>query len=275
MKKIITILTVMTSVLACGQSRLQSTITSNPQFHLTFLDVVYDSSATWKDITNAAQAFVDSLIIIANDEANLDNRLAGQQWGYVTIDVLLEKYYDMEKHGIPVVYEDLNPLMAGITEAASVWFYTDDDKVPNIWRDHYYRCYQNSDNPIDDYYHIMVTLPSETMPEPSLQIFFPDAAEKEPGLVFTNNKSDGSGEEDLENMDIISISKWIKNYTGEEGLPMHADLGADIVKKMLSHSYMYITFQSRMRPEGDPLETEIARINLDSFQAKWSAVTNK
>ena len=273
MKKLIPIAVIFISLFAsCQQHRQKSESSSQPTFQKTFLDVVLDSTATWKQINEAAIAFVDSLAIIAVDESNGKNRLAAQQWGYMTIGLLSEKYEELKEAGKEVNYDDLPPLLDKINDAASVWFFTDDDQLPHIWRDHYYVCHQQAENPINGFFHIMVTLPTKERPEPSLEIFYPDAANDVPILIFSKYLKDGSAEEDYDNQEIIPLSDWDKKDEVQEGFPLHAKAGADVVKKMLDYDVMYLMFRSSISPDGDPAETEVARLSLHPFQVKWEMV---
>lgn len=273
MKKLIPIVAICIVLFAsCRQHRQESECASQPSFQKIFLDAVLDSTATWAQINEAATAFVDSLVIIAADESNGKNRLAAQQWGYMTIELLYETYDEMKEAGKEVNYDDLPPLLERINDAASIWFYTEDEQLPHIWRDHYYVCHQQAENPINGFFHIMVTPPTKERPEPSLEIFYPDAADDVPVLIFSKYLKDGSAEEDYDNQEIIPLSDWSKKDEMQEGFPMHAKAGTDIVKKMLDYDVLYLMFRSSVSPDGDPAETEIARLSLVPFQEKWGYV---
>ena len=271
MQKLIPVVAIFIVLFAsCRQHQQGSESASQPTFQKTFLDVVLDSTATWAQINEAATAFVDSLFIIAADESNGKNRLAAQQWGYMTIELLYETYDEMKEAGKEVNYDDLPPLLERINDAASIWFYTEDEQLPHIWRDHYYVCHQQAENPINGFFHIMVTLPTKERQEPSLEIFYPDAADDVPVLIFSKYLKDGSAEEDYDNQEIIPLSDWSKKDEVQEGFPMHAKAGADVVEKMLDYDVLYLMFRSSISPDGDPAETEIARLSLNPFQCKWT-----
>lgn len=274
MKKLIPIAIIFALLFAsCHQHRQKSERASQPTFQKTFFEIILDSTATWGQITEAATAFVDSLVIIAADESNGKNRLAAQQWGYMAIELLYETYEEMTAVGKEVNYDDLPPLLERIIDAASIWFYSEDEQLPHIWRDHYYVCHQEAENPINGFFHIMVTLPTKERPEPSLEIFYPDAADDVPVLIFSKYLKDGSAEEDYDNQEIIPLFDWDKKEEVQEGFPMHAKAGASIVQKMLQYDVLYLVFRSSISPDGDPAETEIARLALKPFQDKWSQTT--
>ena len=272
MKKLIPIAIIFVAFFSsCQQNRQGSQNESHPTFQKAFLDVVLDSTATWAQINEAATAFVASLVIIAADESNGKNRLAAQQWGYMTIELLYETYDEMKEAGKDVNYDNIPPLLERINDAASISFYTEDEQLPHIWRDHYYVCHQQAENPINGFFHIMVTMPTKERPEPSLEIFYPDAADDVPVLIFSKYLKDEGGEEDYDNQEILPLSNWSKKDEVQEGFPMHAKAGADVVKKMLDYDVLYLMFRSGVSPDGDPAETEIARLALEPFQDKWSA----
>ena len=116
----------------------------------------------------------------------------------------------------------------------------------------------------------MVTLPTKERQEPSLEIFYPDAADDVPVLIFSKYLKDGSAEEDYDNQEIIPLSDWSKKDEVQEGFPMHAKAGADVVEKMLDYDVLYLMFRSSISPDGDPAETEIARLSLNPFHCKWT-----
>lgn len=272
MKKLIPIMIISIALFSCGQQyRQKGENASKPTFQKAFFDVILDSTSSWPQINEAATAFVDSLVIIAADETNGNNRLAAQQWGYMTIELISEKYSEMKEAGKDVNYDDIPPLLDRISDAASIWFYTEDEQLPHIWRDHYFVCHQEAENPINGFFHIMVTVPTKERPEPSLEIFYPDAADDVPVLIFSKYLKDEGGEEDYDNQEILPLSNWSKKDEVQEGFPMHAKAGADVVKKMLDYDVLYLMFRSGVSPDGDPAETEIARLALEPFQDKWSA----
>lgn len=269
MKRIITIIVIFTAfITSCQQHGQKNGSVPRPTFQKTFLDVVLDSTATWAQITEAATDFVDSLAIIAADGSNRNNRLAAQQWGYMTIELLDETHGEMKEAGKEANYDDILPLIKRINDATSIWFYANDKQLPHLWRDHYYVCHQKSENPVNGYFHIMVTLPTKERPEPSLEIFYPDAADDMPFLAFSKYLNE-AGEEDYDNQEIIPLLEWSKKDEVQEGFPMHAKAEADIVKKMLDYDVMYLMFMSSTASEGGPAETEIARLALAPFQEKW------
>ena len=260
MKKLTPIIIIALAFFSCGQHhRQKGESTYKPTFQKAFLDVILDSTSTWSQINEAATVFVDSLVIIAADETNGNNRLAAQQWGYMTIELISEKYAEMKEAGKQVNYDDIPPLLDRLSDAASIWFYTEDEQLPHIWRDHYYVCHQEAENPINGFFHIMATVPTKERPEPSLEIFYPDAADDVPVLIFSKYLKEEGGEEDYDNQEIIPLAKAV----------------ADVVKKMLNFDVLYLMFRSGVSPDGDPAETEIARLSLAPFRDKWNTIVGE
>ncbi len=155
-----------------------------------------------------------------------------------------------------------------------VWFSSADEQLPHIWRDHYYVCHQHAEEPTDGFFHLMVTIPTEDQPDPTLRIFYPDSAEDSPIIIFTKYYGNGSIEEDYESRDIVPLDNWSPKDSIEEGYPMYAIGDASIVDKMLNNDVAYLMFRSSESANGDPGETEIARLSLDSFQKEWEQVVH-
>ena len=231
-----------------------------------------DSTATWTQVTDVAYPFTDSLCVAAADEVSLNNRMFGQEWGYVTIKALSDKYVELKDAGKSPDYDDVSNILEQIAGAMMLWFYSPDEQVPNIWRDHYYVCHQHSEEPTDGFFHLMVTIPTEARPEPTLRIFYPDSAEGSPIIVFAKYKEDGSVEEDEESRDLVRLENWSPKDSVEEGYPMYAVGDASIVEKMLHNDVAYLMFVSGQSGNGDPGETEIARLSLSEFQQKWNEI---
>ena len=217
-----------------------------------------------------ALPFVDSLCIAASDENSLEKRLCCQEWGDMTIGVITEKYSQLFRSGNEVSQNDYALILDRLSDAVSSWFYSDDDILPCIWRDHYYTCNQKSDNPVDGYFHIMITLPTEENPLPSLQIFYPEAADGDPLLVFSKYINPDGAEESPDNRDVVQLTNWLPKDGIANGFPMYAEGGADIVEKMLNSDVMYLMFTSEATPDGFPGETEIARVTLKPMQSLWT-----
>ncbi len=239
------------------------------KLHQEFLGVMLDSTASWKQVKDVVYPFVDSLCAAASDEISLENRMYGQEWGYVTIEALSEKYVELKDAGKNPDYDDVSKILEQIAGAMMLWFYTPDEQVPNIWRDHYYVCHQHSEEPINGFFHLMVTIPTEAQPEPTLRIIYPDSAEGSPMIVFSKYIDGGGVEEDEDCRDIVRLDNWSPKESGEDGFPMYAIGDASVVEKMLQNDVAYLLFVSGTSPNGAPSETEIARLSLDSFQEMW------
>ena len=264
-------------VFSCGQTqRKVENTTPLSDLHKSFIEVILDSTSSWQMVNAAAIPFVDSLCIAALDENSLGRRLYGQEWGYMTIGLITEKYSQLFGAGNDVSQNEYALILDRLSDAVSSWFYSDDDILPCIWRDHYYTSNQNSENPVDGYFHIMITLPTEEDPTPSLQIFYPEAAEGDPFLVFSQYINPDGAEESPQNREIVQLVDWLPKDGIADGFPMYAEGGADIVEKMLNSDVMYLMFTSEATPDGSPGETEIARANLLPMQRLWEGfVINK
>ena len=267
MRKLYFIVSIILSIHSCGQS--QGTISSTTLSINDTFDVMLDSTSSWQQVVEATSSLIDSLSLIADDQTSLRNRMAAQQWGYMAIELLEERYSEIKESGKEVNYDDIPPLFDRIYDVLNVWFFENDEQVPHIWRDLFYVCHQRSENPIYGYFHIMVTLPNDLLPESTLQVFFPESAEDDPILVFSKYIEDQGVQEDSEQRDIVRPFNWSKKNEREEGSPMYAEFGADVVEKMLSNDVLYIMFRSSTSPNGDPAETEIARMDLSQFKNKW------
>ena len=196
----------------------------------------------------------------------------GQKWGYMTIELINEKYADLNDAGKAVDYNDVTKIIDRIADGMMLWFYSADEQLPHLWRDHYYVCHQNSEEPTNGFFHLMVTIPTEEHPEPTLRIFYPDSAEGSSYIVFTKYKEDGGVEEDEKSRDLIRLDNWSPKDSVEEGYPMYAIGDASVVKKMLNNDVAYLMFVSGESANGYPGETEIARIGLGPFQELWKKV---
>ena len=255
---------------SCGQSQRKTEDTiSLSDLHRSFVEVVLDSTSSWQRVNAAALPFVDSLCIAALDENSLERRLYGQEWGYMAIGLITEKYAQLFSSGNEVSQNDYSLILERLSDAVSSWFYSDDDVLPCIWRDHYYTCYQKSDNPLDGHFHIMITLPTEEDPSPSLQIFYPEAAEGDPFLVFSQYINSDGAEESPKNREIVQLRDWLPKDGIANGFPMYAEGGADIVEKVLNSDVMYLMFTSGATPDGSPGGTEMARVSLKSTHNLW------
>ena len=172
------------------------------------------------------------------------------------------------EHGRKGPY-DVTKILGQIADGMMLWFYSEDEQLPHLWRDHYYVCHQHSEEPTNGFFHLMVTVPTEERPEPTLRIFYPDSAEGSPFIVFTKYKEGGGVEEDEKSRDLIQLENWSPKDSVEEGYPMYAIGDASIVEKMLNNDVAYLMFVSGESSNGDPGETEIARLGLSSFQELW------
>lgn len=270
MRRILTIVSIYILAVSCGQNTKKKVTQTRDQLHQEFLGVMLDSTASWKQVTDVVYPFVDSLCAAASDETSLGNRLYGQELGYVTIEALSEKYVELKDDGKSPDYDDVSKILEQIAGAMMLWFHTPDEQVPNIWRDHYYVCHQHSEEPTNGFFHLMVTIPTEDQPEPTLRIFYPDSAEGSPMIVFSKY----GAEENEDSRDIVRLEDWSPKDSIEDRFPMYAIGDASVVEKMLNNDVAYLIFESGTSPSGAPGETEIARLSLDSFQEKWKEIVH-
>lgn len=254
--------------MSCKQNG--SNATADAKSHA--LNVLLDTTATLSQINEVIFPWADSLKASAVDTASLNARLSAQQFAFMTIQLLTEQAARMEKAGNPIPHEDLNRMMSPLLDAACQWLYSTIDGIPSIWRDMFYVSNQKANEPVDGYFHIMVLLPSEEMAEPELHIFFPESAADMPALLFRKYSSLETLEEDADNQELIPLEDWYKKGELEDGYPVYASAGADIVKRMLEYDLMYVLFRSGPTPNGEAGENEMARIDLMYFQNKYSEV---
>lgn len=270
----ILLLFLMLGVVSCVHPVKEITYKSYDDVVNAFDNVIDDTTATWEQVIRIATVFMDSICVYTADENSLKHRILGQDNGYIVIDYLGDKYEEMVAAGKEANYDDILPLLDRLYDIEGVWFYSDDDEVPNIWRDHLYISHQNSDNPVHGYFHIKVTLPCEALPEPTVQIFYPKDADKEPIISFCKYLPDGSAKDDEDTRETIHLDNWIKKNEREEGQPMYASGGKDLVDKMLSYDVLYLMFLSGVSKYGDPSELELSRLELQHFQMKWKEVND-
>lgn len=242
-----------------------------PDVRKTFVEIALDSTSSWRMVNTAAITLVDSLCSASADESSLQRRLYGQEWSHMTIGLLSDKYSQLVNAGEEVSSDEFARILERLSDALSLWFYSEEDILPCIWRDHYYTCNQNADNPVDGYFHIMITLPTEEDPAPSLQIFFPEAADSNPFIVFARLDDQKNNKQE-----VIQLNDWQPRDSIAMGYPMYAEADAEIVNKMLINDVMYLMFTSEPTSDGAPGETEIARVNLLPMQRLWERfVINK
>lgn len=273
MRKVFTIAIICLCAISCGQTSNKTESMSRVQLHKEFVEVMLDSTASWKQVTDAVKPFVDSICVAAADEESIKNRMFAQEWGYVTIGALSDKYIELKDAGKDVSADELSTILDRLANAMMLWFYSPDEPLPHLWRDHYYACHQHAEEPTNGFFHLMVILPTEDQPEPTLRIFYPDSAEDAPMMVFSKYIEGGGIEEDEDSRDLVILENWSPKDSIEEGYPIVATGDATVVEKMLQNDVAYLLFQSGISANGDPGETEIARLSLASFQEMWKKIT--
>lgn len=269
MREVFAIAVFCLCAISCGQTSSKTESKTRAQLHKEFVEVMLDSTASWKQVTDVVKPFVDSICVAAADEESIKNRMFAQEWGYVTIGAVSDKYIELKDAGKDVSADGLSTMMDRLADAMMLWFYSPDEPLPHLWRDHYYACHQHAEEPTNGFFHLMVILPNEDQPEPTLRIFYPDSAEGAPMIVFSKYIEGGGIEEDEDSRDLVFLENWSPKDSVEEGYPMVATGDATVVEKMLHNDVAYLLFQSGTSANGDPGETEVARLSLDSFQEMW------
>lgn len=230
------------------------------------VDVLADEKSSWDDVVSVMAHLVDVINKAASDEDNLKNRLMGQQCAYMAINLLTDKYEEFEDNEIPVDSIEENRIVSELTASANQWFYEDNLELPNFWRDHYYVSNKSSKHPVNGYFHLMLTMPTSSEDAPDFHIFYPDTAEDDPVLIFRKYKTDINGGEDHEEQLTFHLKDWAKKEVNDEGFNMHAFTGPVITKYLFDYDVLYLTFKSFNTPDGEPGESEMARLELRPLQ---------
>ncbi len=269
MKKIVTLIIVLCCYYSCGDTHQKINKNNSAKTPAYYFDIITDTTSTRTQILESATEFIDSISLWARDEHNLKNRIAAQQLGYMTIDALLET--SSGNKGIQI--EDISPLFNRIIEALDIWLVSNDNRLPHLWKDFYYVSHKSSENPTEVFFHIIVTLPTKERPAPTLELFYPEGAIDKPVVVFSKFLNENSIDEDYNNQEVIPLN-WDMIYKDKDSI-MHATGNPSIVEKMMKYDVMYLQFLSGVSPDGDPSETEIARLSLAPFQEQWDSASKK
>ena len=235
-----------------------------------FAKVVLDPGATWMQVCEAADIFADILIADMQDTSSTYSRVHSQEIGYIVIASLTEKYMELMDAGKEVSEKDLSRIVENVDTSIHRWFHNDDNKNrPNLWKDLYYLSNKSAENPVNGYFHLIVDIPTEEHPAPSLYIFFPQSAEKDPYLVFRENPEEPIYDENLRKEDFVLLPDWHRKNENNDGFPMFAGAGPEVIDRMLHNAVMYVVFHSEETPEGEAGEMEVAHIPLEGFQKSW------
>lgn len=234
-----------------------------------FDKVMCDSTATWEEVMRITNILTDSIIVNAANEEDLRTRILAQDNGYMIIELIQKKYSEITSAGREANYDDIPALLLRLYYAENVWFYDNNEQAPNIWRDHYYVCQKQTEYEFHGYFHIMVTTPCDSLPDPTLHIFYPDVAMTCPMLVFSNLQKDGSGKDTFDSLDVARPYKWYTKDQMDDGFPMYAKYDTEVVQKMLKYDIVYLMFVSEATTAGDPEAMETARLDLTEFKNKW------
>lgn len=274
-RRIICIITTLLTVLSCGNAQKKGGNNNLFEIMQVLSVVTADSLSTWQDVMNATTPVIDSIILDATDEVDLKKRMLGQELGYPVMEAITDKYLDLKAHGESASSEELDRIVSDLQGALCCWFYSEDERLPHIWRDHYYVSNKNAEEPSNGFFHIMVSVPTPAQPAPNLYIYYPESAEGRPAIIFREHLDNDLVDDKFDVHDIVTLQDWYKKDEVEKGFPMYATADKDVVEKMLCNSVMYLLFQSRPASEGAPGEVEIARVHLEPFQIMWQELVKE
>lgn len=274
-RRIICIITTLLTVLSCGNAQKKGGNNNLFEMMQVLSVVTADSLSTWQDVMNATTPVIDSIILDATDEVDLKKRMLGQELGYLVMEAITDKYLDLKAHGESASSEELDRIVSDLQGALCCWFYSEDERLPHIWRDHYYVSNKNAEEPSNVFFHIMVSVPTPAQPAPNLYIYYPESAEGRPAIIFREHLDNDLVDDKFDVHDIVTLQDWYKKDEVEKGFPMYATADKDVVEKMLCNSVMYLLFQSRPASEGAPGEVEIARVHLEPFQIMWQELVKE
>lgn len=274
-RRIICIITTLLTVLSCGNAQKKGGNNNLFEMMQVLSVVTADSLSTWQDVMNATTPVIDSIILDATDEVDLKKRMLGQELGYLVMEAITDKYLDLKAHGESASSEELDRIVSDLQGALCCWFYSEDERLPHIWRDHYYVSNKNAEEPSNGFFHIMVSVPTPAQPAPNLYIYYPESAEGRPAIIFREHLDNDLVDDKFDVHDIVTLQDWYKKDEVEKGFPMYATADKDVVEKMLCNSVMYLLFQSRPASEGAPGEVEIARVHLEPFQIMWQELVKE
>lgn len=274
-RRIICIITTLLTVLSCGNAQKKGGNNNLFEMMQVLSVVTADSLSTWQDVMNATTPVIDSIILDATDEVDLKKRMLGQELGYLVMEAITDKYLDLKAHGESASSEELDRIVSDLQGALCCWFYSEDERLPHIWRDHYYVSNKNAEEPSNVFFHIMVSVPTPAQPAPNLYIYYPESAEGRPAIIFREHLDNDLVDDKFDVHDIVTLQDWYKKDEVEKGFPMYATADKDVVEKMLCNSVMYLLFQSRPASEGAPGVVEIARVHLEPFQIMWQELVKE
>ena len=274
-RRIICIITTLLTVLSCGNAQKKGGNNNLFEMMQVLSVVTADTLSTWQDVMNATTPVIDSIILDATDEVDLKKRMLGQELGYLVMEAITDKYLDLKAHGESASSEELDRIVSDLHGALCCWFYSEDERLPHIWRDHYYVSNKNAEEPSNGFFHIMVSVPTPAQPAPNLYIYYPESEEGRPAIIFREHLDNDLVDDKFDVHDIVTLQDWYKKDEVEKGFPMYATADEDVVEKMLCNSVMYLLFQSRPASEGAPGEVEIARVHLEPFQIMWQELVKE
>ena len=256
------------TIFSCGGSPKKAEYRSFDLLEKEFIEVAIDSATSWEQVTALAYPFADSLREAALDENNTRRRIKAQRSGYLTIELLSEKYTHLSDSGREVNQEDVSNNFGKFSDQLMEWFLSDEEEMPHLFRDHYYVSHKDSEKRTEGYFHLMATLPTESVPEPALHIFYPESAEDYPHVFFTDYE-EGVEVDDVDSLVEAELVNWSPKDSVEEGYPMYAVTAPSAVQMMLQYDTMFLMFKSGPSADGSSDEIETARVPLEPFQKLW------
>lgn len=252
---------------SCGQKQRKTNKLTD--LMMATVEVMADPSSTWQQIEEITDSLAISLCEATDNEKDFAQRLVAQQISLMMIGQITDKADEFRASGKELSELGFFLIVKKLMYPACRWYYSDDERLPNIWKDLYYRSNKDAVEPVDSYFHLLVTLPTTDNPSPSFHIFFPDSAEDNPRLVFMKRGEEKGPVDESDIRDQLVLTDYTKKDEVEVGYPMHSVADESFVKRLLENDILYILFQSSEAPSGEAGENEIARVELGEFQSLW------
>lgn len=247
---------------SCGSNK---TVVPEPSPFMLAAEVLSDSTSSWQLVREVTLPLCDSICNAITDESNLKRRMSGQEMAYDIMDAAIDSYLSHKEAGEDIPEQEILDIINPLQAALNQWFYSPDERLPHIWKDHFYVSYKDSENPMRGFFHLIITLPTQEHPEPEFHVFYPESAADRPAFVFKEQYGEDINGDD----DIVFPDEWYyKNELGDER-PMYARAGEHVVKMLLSHPTMYLLFESADTPDGTPGTFELASLQMAPMWTLW------
>lgn len=281
MKRPITFLCVLLVLISCscnGYSQAKNHVKSFKDIQEEVVNVLFDSTTTAKQLKCVMAQYGDYLMAAATDPDDINMRLDAQRRSLFTIQLLFEKFAQMDSLGTAISSRQMGACLLPLLNASNQWGAAELESGPAIFHEFYYNSYQHSENSTPGYFQIIVYLPTKQCPEPAVSIFYPQTAESDPIIIFTEHKDEDDEYTPYSTFGsrkiVLPNALEMKNAKGD-GTPMNDFFGPEFLKKMLKYDHMYLKFQSECRDSGSSGETEIARVDLSYFKKKYRKVSHQ